>query len=149
MHRTLCTLIAAALTLAFSAPVPASEAELPAGPIRDRHELMEDIGANAKKIGNAMKTGAKDQIAAPAKAIRDATPRVLPLFPEGSTHPNSRALEAIWKDWASFQRANTEMEKAATDLAAAAESGGDLPPAVKRLFDSCKSCHDSFRAPEE
>jgi len=149
MHRILCTLNAAALCLSFSAPVLASEAELPAGPIRDRHELMEDIGANAKKIGNAMKTGAKDQVAAPAKAIRDAAPKVLPLFPEGSTHPNSRALDEIWKDWAGYKHANSEMEKAAAALAEAAESGGDLPPAVKRLFDSCKSCHDSFREPEE
>ena len=33
------------------------EANLPPGPIHDRHELMEGIGKNAKKIGDALKAG--------------------------------------------------------------------------------------------
>lgn len=146
-HRLLC---AAALTVAVAVPAAASDADLPAGPIHDRHELMEEIGANAKKIGDAMKSGARDQVAAPARAIRDAAAKVLPLFPEGSLHPKSRALDTIWKDWVGYEKSNKEFEDAAAALVVAAESGSaELPQAVKRMFDSCKSCHEAFRAPEE
>ncbi len=132
-----------------AAPVAADDEELPEGPIRDRHELMEEIGANAKKIGNAMKVGATDEILEPAQALQEAAPKVLDLFPKGSQHPRSRALAAIWADWTQFERANARFEAAAGGLVAAAENGGPFPPAVKKLFDSCKGCHESFREPED
>ena len=149
MPRMLSCLPAGALALALAVPALATEGELPDGPIHERHELMEEIGANAKKIGQAMKTGATDEIAAPAKAISEAAPKVLPLFPEGSTHPKSRALDEIWRDWTGYERANQEFENAAAALVAATETDAPMPPAVKRLFDSCKGCHESYRAPEE
>jgi len=143
------SLIALSFGIAATAMSAAATDELPEGPIHDRHELMEDVGANAKKIGEAMKTGAFGDILEPARALKAAAAKVEPLFPEGSTHPKSRALDAIWTDWEGFKRANAEFAQATDALVTAAETDGALPPAVKRMFDSCKACHESFRAPED
>ena len=52
--------------LLWSASVVADDHEhshkLPPGPIHDRHELMEEIGKHAKKIGEAGKAGDKKAI---------------------------------------------------------------------------------------
>lgn len=124
-------------------------ADLPAGPIRDRHELMEHIGKNAKVIGDAMKAGKLDPVAGAAREIQADAGKVLALFPKGSTHPDSRALDAIWTDWAKFESINKDFEAKAGELAAAASSGGDVGAASKAMFGTCKSCHDAFRKPEE
>ena len=123
--------------------------KLPAGPIHDRHELMEEIGRHAKKIGEANKKGDKKAIVPEAEAIATKAQKVTALFPPGSTHPNSRAKPEIWKDWAKFETDAAAMQKAAANLAQVAAAGGDTGAAGKQLFDNCKSCHDSFRVPED
>jgi len=124
-------------------------ADLPAGPIRERHELMKGIGNNAKTIGDALKAGNKAPVAAAAEQIqRDAT-RITALFPPGSTHPKSRAKPDIWQNWPKFEADAKNLQSAATALAAAANSGGDVRGGARAMFDTCKSCHDQFRIPEK
>lgn len=147
--RTAPILLAATLTIAGLAFAHEGEKELPAGPIRDRHELMEDIGKNAKTIGDALKSGKHDPIEAAAKGIEADSAKVLALFPKGSTDPNSRAKDEIWADWAKFERINKDMGTKAGELAAAAAAKGDVGAAANAMFGTCKSCHDDFRKPEE
>jgi cytochrome c556 len=137
--------------LTWSAFVMAGEHEhdLPAGPIHDRHELMEKIGDNAKVIGDAMKSGDFAPVAGAAEKIRAAADEILPLFPAVSTHPNSRAKEEIWSNWKKFEEGVKQLETTAAALAEAAKGKGDVPTASKALFGACKSCHDQFRKPEE
>jgi cytochrome c556 len=124
-------------------------ADLPAGPIRDRHELMEGIGKNAKMIGDALKAGNTAPVATAADQIqRDAT-RITSLFPPGSTNPKSRAKPDIWQNWAKFEAGTKDLQAAATALAAAAKGGGDVRGGAQAMFDVCKSCHDQFRIPEK
>jgi cytochrome c556 len=125
------------------------DAKLPAGPIRDRHELMEGIGKNAKTIGDALKSGKHDPIATSAEAIQASAGKILGLFPAGSTDKKSRAKPEIWTDWAKFEKLSKELATTAGDLAVAAKSGGDASTAANTMFGSCKSCHDAFRAPEK
>lgn len=125
------------------------EHKLPPGPIHDRHELMEEIGGHAKKIGQAGKAGDKKAMVPEAEGIAAKAKTALALFPPGSTHPDSRAKPEIWKDWAKFEADMVAMEKAATNLATVAAAAGDTGAASKQLFDACKSCHDSFRVPED
>lgn len=125
------------------------EHKLPAGPIHDRHELMEEIGRHAKKIGDAGKAGNKKAIAPEAEAIAAKAKTALALFPPGSTHAESRAKPEIWKDWAKFEADMVAMEKAAANLATVAAAEGDTASASKQLFGACKSCHDAFRVPED
>jgi len=140
------------LTLTFAAAglVLATEHEdLPAGPIRDRHELMEGIGDNAEIIGKAVKSGNLEPVAGAAEKIHASAAKALPLFPKGSTDPKSRAKPEIWEHWDKFEKLTKELEAKSAELAAAAKSDGDVGAAAKAMFGACKSCHDDFRKPEE
>lgn len=125
------------------------EMNLPAGPIRDRHELMEGIGDRAKAINDTLKKGGVEGVADNAQAIADDAKKVDALFPAGSTHEKSRAKPEIWKNWKEFERLSASLSTHAAELAEAARKGGDAGAAAKVMFGDCKSCHDQFRVPEE
>jgi len=148
MRRLSVTLAALAL-LAGSLSFAHEDVKLPPGPIHDRHELMEDIGANAKKIGDALKVKDMKTIAAAAEKIAADAKKIPALFPPGSTSPQSRAKAEIWKDWAAFEKSAAELTTTADAVAKAAQSGGDAGAAAKTMFGNCKSCHDAFREPEK
>jgi cytochrome c556 len=143
-------IISAGLTVlgAFTAMAMKSE-DLPAGPIRDRHQLMEGIGKNAKIIGDALKAGNTAPVAGPAAKIQADAGKIAALFPAGSTSPKSRAKAEIWQEWPKFKSAAKQLQMNAAVLAAAAKDGGDVRAAAHNLFDTCKSCHDQFRVPEK
>jgi cytochrome c556 len=132
-------------------PVAAHEdsSELPEGPIRERHELMEGIGRNAKIIGDALKAGDLDKVAGPASQIEKAAGQVPALFPEGSLHPKSRAKPEIWTDPKGFDFEVKKLQAKAASLAVAAEQQDGVPKAANEMFEACKSCHTNFRVPEE
>ena len=125
------------------------KSKLPPGPIHDRHELMEEIGDHAKKIGETLKAGKTEGIGADATVISEKAKLALPLFPAGSLHEHSRAKPEIWQNWAEFERLMHALEADSAALAAAAASGGDVGAASKKMFGNCKSCHDQFRKPED
>lgn len=142
-------LVGVASLVLGSGMVLASGTDLPEGPIRDRHELMEDVGANAKKLGKALKEKDRGTVLATAKALHEAAGKVLPLFPKGSTHPESRSLDKIWTDWAGFEAANQKFVDSTLALANAAVGSESMDAQGKAVFDSCKGCHDSYRKPED
>jgi cytochrome c556 len=122
---------------------------LPAGPIRDRHELMEDIGRNAKIINDALKTGSADRITGAAEKIQASATKIPGLFPPGSTDPKSRAKSEIWANWDKFAANAQKLHDSAGALAAAARNNGDVKRAADDVFAICKSCHDDFRVPQK
>ncbi len=124
-------------------------ADLPAGPIRDRHELMEGIGNHAKTIGDALKAGNTAPVAGAAEQIQRDAGRITALFPAGSTHQKSRAKADIWQNWAKFEGGAKDPQATAAALAAAAKGGGNVRGGAQAMFDTCKSCHDQFRIPEK
>lgn len=142
-------LVAGCIFVGWQALAHEKSEELPAGPIRDRHELMEGIGDHAKKIGNALKQGTTEGVAEAADEIHARAEKIDGLFPKGSTNPKSRAKPEIWENWAEFQRLSASLEKDSAALAKTARDGGDVRAAAHEMFDSCKSCHDQFRVPEE
>ena len=127
----------------------ADEHKLPAGPIHDRHELMEGVGDDAEAIGKALKAGKTADAAAPAERIAGSVEKFLTLFPAGSEHADSRAKPEIWTKRAEFDRLGKELVTTATALAAAAKSGGDVKAASGAMFKNCKACHTEFRKPDE
>ncbi len=162
MRRTATWLVNLAVGLWISAAVtagadPAQHAhdDLPAGPIRDRHDLMEGIGKQAEAINNALKAGATGghvaTIETAAKAMAADAKKIPALFPPGSTDPKSRALPAIWENWKTFEEGADSLEKSANALATSAASGDtkDLKEKARQVFSTCKSCHDQFRKPKE
>lgn len=126
-----------------------SKEPLPEGPIRERHELMERVGKQAKIIGDALKSGKLDPVGGAAQKISEEVAKALPLFPEGSTHPRSRAKAEIWRDWAEFEKLMKSLEADARATAETAQAGGDVKAAANQMFKNCKSCHDRFRLPEK
>ncbi len=149
--RSLWLLLAsAALGVAAVAVTQAHEdMDLPEGPVRDRHELMEAVGKNAKAIGDALKAGETAKVSAPATAIAAAAKKVPALFPAGSEHPKSRAKKEIWQEPEEFAALTKKLEDTANALAQTASQGGDVGTASKELFAACKACHEKFRIPED
>lgn len=137
------------LSLAATGLAVAGADDLPPGPIHDRHELMERIGDNAKKIGDSLKAGNLEPVPDAANAIKTDAGKALALFPKGSTHEKSRAKDEIWTSWDKFEKLMKDMEAKAGELAVAAASKGDVGAASKAMFGNCKSCHDEFRKPED
>lgn len=141
--------------LALTAAWAHEHDKLPPGPIKDRHELMKSMGAEAKNINDAFTVGSEGFdsgiIQRSAQAISMKAHQIPGLFPKGSTDPNSRALPAIWENWDKFQALSKQLEDEAAKVSAAAgnEDDEDLPEKSKKLFAICKSCHDQFRAPEK
>lgn len=130
--------------------VSAHEAkDLPAGPIRDRHELMEGIGKNAKIIGDALKSGDHSHIEEAAGQIQTSASKIPALFPKGSTDPKSRAKPEIWTHWPKFEESAKALEASAGELSNAGHSGGEVKAAADKMFGACKSCHEEFRVPEK
>jgi cytochrome c556 len=127
---------------------PEHAAQLPAGPIRDRHELMEGIGKRAKAINGALQAMRVGDVAAPAEDIAADARKIATLFPAGSTHEKSRAKPEIWVNWAEFERLATTLADEAGKLAAVARASGDVKAAAKAVLATCKSCHDRFRLPD-
>jgi cytochrome c556 len=129
--------------------------KLPAGPIRDRHELMEGLGQQAENINNAFSIGAEgfdtSIIQQAGTAISMAAHQIPSLFPKGSTDPNSRALPAIWTNWDKFEELAKQLEHQGMSLsnAAGAEDDENLKEKANKMFATCKSCHDQFRKPKD
>jgi cytochrome c556 len=146
-------MIGVALLIAGAAQLARGhEAKLPPGPIRDRHELMEGIGKNAKIIGDALKagnTGPDSGIDRAAMEISSSATKIPGLFPKGSTDPKSRAKPEIWTHWEKFQQNAKLLEDRAAALANGAQAGGNVPVMAQDMFAVCKSCHDEFRKPEK
>lgn len=69
---------------------------------------------------------------------------------ESDPQGNGRALPAVWSDGAKFEAEKTKFAAAVEKLNAAAQTGklDEIKAAYGETGASCKSCHDSFRAPE-
>ena len=142
---TFCAIMGTAVV----ASAHAASTDRPAGPIRDRHLLMEGIGKQAKIVGDAVKAGNTAPVAAAAEQIQTDAGKILGLFPPGSTDPKSRAKADIWTNWADYSALVMRLQTDAGALAAAARAQGDVKGAANTMFGACKSCHDKFREPEK
>ncbi len=152
MRRIVVGILAGTVIVGFSSMLWAQHKEhkdLPAGPIKDRHELMERIGDQAKIIGDALKSGKFDPIGPAAEKIHAESEKALPMFPEGSTHPNSRSKPEIWKHWSDFEAKMKAMQDKSAALVTAAKESGDVRASAQAMFDTCKQCHDDYRVPKK
>jgi cytochrome c556 len=151
----------AALSIGLLAATPAmvgaahEHGKLPPGPISDRHELMESQGQQAEAINTAFSVGSEgfdvSIIQRSAQAIAMSAHQIPDLFPKGSTDPNSRALPAIWTNWDKFVGLAKQLEDQASSLSNAASTGDteNLQEKSKKMFATCKACHDQFRKPKD
>lgn len=120
-----------------------------------RHENMETLGDETKKINNQLKSSSPDvaAIRRSAATILKLAPDLDSWFPEG-TGPDvgkTRAKAEIWQKRQDFATKANEFVSAAEDFDSAAKSGdlGQIQASFATLGKSCKACHDPYRAPEK
>lgn len=118
------------------------------GIVRERMDLMLDIGAQMKTVSQMLRGQVTyDADAAQAAMMQIQThASVLPdMFPKGSGAMLSEASPAIWEDPTGFNAIFTELASAANAAAAAASDPAELAVAFGRVAKTCTSCHEGYR----
>ena len=113
-----------------------------------RQAFMKSNSEATKAIKAAVETKDYATIETKAKDLMGNSDKIVGLFPKGSTTGKTKATPAIWEKSDDFSKAAKNLNKAASELAAAAKSGNDAEVGVKvkALGDACGSCHKAFRA---
>ncbi len=146
-------LIAGLLAFGPATPVGADGHLNDSPDVKYRQTLMSNIGSNMGGIGDILKNGLDlpGHIAVHAGNLAESAKLIGPAFKKNVEVDATDAKPEIWKDWAQFETAIDDLEKAARDLAAAAASNDakTILPLVKALGKSCGGCHKSFRKPKE
>lgn len=121
--------------------------------IQYRQLVMGAIGSNMGAIGAILKhqLDRPGAVANHAQQMADSAKLIGPAFKQSISAGKTDAKPKIWKEWAKFETAIADYEKAAVALAAAAKGSDPAATglAVKALGESCGGCHDSFRKPKE
>ncbi len=92
-----------------------------------------------------------ENLAIHARGMADVASIMPTVFPEGSVTDSSESLPEIWSDAAGFEKAMNRFVKAANQMYEASSSGemDQVGPAMQALGQSCKGCHDDYRAPHD
>jgi cytochrome c556 len=151
--RRALIIVAVTLPLGMASVTQADPAENAPPEIKYRQTLMEIIGHNMGATGDILKNqlDLPGHIAVHAGEMADSAQLIGAAFKKNVPTDVSDAKAEIWQDWAKFETAIADYEKAARNLQAAA-SGTDpsaVGPAVKALGKSCGGCHKPFRKPKE
>jgi cytochrome c556 len=111
---------------------------------------------NRKQAGAAMRAikavvdakGPTAPAVAEAAKLKTLEAAFVKMFPAGSGTGDTKALPAIWTDWAGFEAASKASDVAYDKLATAAGSGNAeaLAAAFADTGKTCGACHDKFRA---
>lgn len=117
------------------------------GIVKERMDMMKDLGATLKSLSAMSKTGAHD-----ATVVRDAGQKITQhaahlakMFPAGSDNAPSEAAPAIWTDRARFDELFDRMARAGAQLAATADNASALPDQITAVAATCRDCHEDFR----
>jgi len=121
--------------------------------IKARHEAMEEIG---KSIG-ALAAIAKKEAPFEAAIVKENADRIAKLleksaglFPEGSDKGDVEtwAKAEIWSDPDGFKKSLEQCHAAAAEMASVTEEAA-FGPALGKLGNGCKGCHDKYRRPKQ
>jgi cytochrome c556 len=152
MRKSKGTILAAALSaIALGVSATASFAAGP-DPVKARNDAMEDAG----KAFKAMAAIAKKQAAFDAAVVKKNAEVVAAkltaastLFPPGSEKGSMKSLAKpeVFTDAAGFDASMKASIAAVSALQKVADEAA-FAPAFKAAGESCKSCHDKYRAPK-
>jgi len=153
----LCAVLAIAVAgcsgTASEGPPPAPEI-LQA--IKARQSNYKEIGGAFKSISDELKSAVPDvnSVGPAAREVLTRAQNQLQFFPAGSgpeSHVKTRAKPAIWADFTAFTQAHEKFVGSAQQLSDALAAGADrtaLSQRASALGQTCKACHDRFRAPD-
>lgn len=142
---TLALLMGSVVLMAASPAVTAA--------IAARKANYKEIGGAFKSITDEVRSGSPDMstVRPLAKDIAARSALQLKHFPKGSgpeSKLKTRAKALIWKEMPAFTKLQRDMITSANALSAAANAGDKaaLSAARAKLGETCKSCHDRYRA---
>ncbi|MGP6088869.1 c-type cytochrome [Antarctobacter jejuensis] len=150
MKFSFAALAATAVLLSTPAIAEAPQA------VKARQGQFNIMALNLGVLGGIAR-GTVDYDAAVAQAAADSLVAVSTLdqkamWTDGTSVDDieeTRANAAIWSDMADFEAKWAAFGEAATAMAAVAGTGKDaIGPNMGALGGACKSCHDTYRAPE-
>ena len=141
------------LVAGMMAPTLALGAAEPEDIIKYRQAAMKASGGHMAASAAIVKGKVPfhGQLLGHARALEQLNHGLASLFPEGSDFGKTKALEAVWKDRAEFDKVARAAEEKAKAFAKAA-AGKDLKAAAaahKDLGDACSACHKKFRKKDE
>lgn len=119
------------------------------GIVKERMELMKSMGAQMKTMGQMAQGQTPYRAATFAQAAEEISAQsgdeLVALFPQGSLHPPTEAVPAIWTDLPRFSQLADRMQAQARALAAMARDSQGVPKAEFRaLAQSCAACHEDY-----
>lgn len=146
-HRVWSTTVVAVAFAVSVAAMTATEA------IKERQKAMEGVRDGMMALGAIVK---KEQpfdaevVRASAAKIADNLEHAGGLFPEGSDTEEVQtwAKPEIWSDRADFDELLERARQAAVELQSVTEAE-QLPAALGKLGNGCKTCHDTYRLPKK
>jgi cytochrome c556 len=144
-------LIAAfAVVLSWTAALAHKGHEHATGVVRERMELMTDMGERLLAISKRLRANKElDRIAADARAIKDASAKLTSQFPPGSTQFPTAAKPVVWQQWEDFSEKAKKLQKEA-ELSTTSSSDGDaLRKQFRAVAYACDGCHETYRTPKE
>ena len=128
-----------------------ADAETPEGQAFQFRQAVMRIGANKMTtIGGMARGEIPVDEAVFAKAVADlaaaAGMATEGFMPEGIA-TGSRALPAVWENWADFEQKAADLRNATQGLVAAVESGGFAAAQgmVQSAAGTCGACHRTYR----
>ena len=121
--------------------------------IKDRQQAMKDVGGAMQTLGAIAKKEAPFEagvVEQNAGVIADALKKAAALFPEGSAEGDVEtwSMPEIWSDRADFDQKFEAAEVEAGALKSVSVESAFLP-ALGKLGNACKACHQTYRRPKE
>ena len=147
IHALMIVALGLAIGLICFASGPTYAHKGASGLVKQRMDDMKRLKDAMKALKSAV-TAAKPPSpkfrARHATAIARIAQQMAALFPNGSNHKPSEALDRIWTDWPSFKAEISKLEAGATMLANAG-SATEFVASFRALGASCQSCHKNYR----
>jgi cytochrome c556 len=121
--------------------------------IKERKKAMEGVRDNLMVLGAIAKKEKPfdaEVVHASAAAIAEKLAHSADLFPEGSDQGEAEtdAKAEIWTNREQFDTFLEASRQAAIDMQSVS-TAEEFPPALGKLGNTCKSCHDLFRKPQQ
>lgn len=137
------------IACAMAAPLTAAAPDA----VRARLETYRELGASFKAVNDGLRTDEVQVvlIAQAARHIRNVAQAQYTLFPQGSGPApglKTKAKAEIWRQPARFKAAQDAFAAAAAAFQQTVSGGNadTMRGAARKLGETCKGCHDSFRA---
>jgi cytochrome c556 len=124
------------------------------GIIAERMEAMKNMGRDLKAVYRILTgSGPLDTAAlvSHAETLHENCHKVEGMFPPGSIDHHSRALPVIWEKPEAFQEEMQRLHNLTEHFLALAASGDKaaLTASFDEVRESCRTCHETFRNPED